>query len=273
MTFWLTGLKLIPVSPIKASVVPLPLVLSGISVTLNQVQRAFSATYPVPLVSIAQTNGCDDPLSTAPECYVTAITVQIPFELVVDPFTSPPSTTLVVSQDGSPSRGFFVGTADDSVHVLTNCGIDYYFGTCVTHADGSVVTSLSPAKPGEVVTIYATGLGATSPAVGTGQATPTPAPTVSGINVNLDFHPNAGAVRPALLTSNPPGVLGSSPAFAGLTPGQVGLYQINVQLPASFPAVQACGGGGFYPVLSNLTVDIGTRYFSYDAAPICVQPQ
>ena len=58
------------------------------------------------------------------------------------------------------------------------------------------------------------------------------------------------------------------PAY--LTPGQVGLYQINVQLPKSFPQVPPCSTTDA-TVRSNLTIDLNGG-FSYDGAPICVQP-
>jgi hypothetical protein len=51
----------------------------------------------------------------------------------------------------------------------------------------------------------------------------------------------------------------------GLTPGQVGLYQINVKLPMVFPALEACGGF----VGSTLTINVAGDS-SFDGAAICV---
>jgi hypothetical protein len=66
-----------------------------------------------------------------------------------------------------------------------------------------------------------------------------------------------------------------------LTPGQVGLYQINVQLPSAFPAavlpcttLSVCTGNPAFcplPIQSNLTIDIG-GVTSFDGAAICIQP-
>jgi uncharacterized protein (TIGR03437 family) len=77
------------------------------------------------------------------------------------------------------------------------------------------VTTADPARPGEVVTLFATGLGAVQPFVPTGW----PAPP-----------------QPLAMTANPISVtLGSVPArvlFSGLAPGFAGLYQVNFEVPA-----------------------------------------
>jgi uncharacterized protein (TIGR03437 family) len=76
-----------------------------------------------------------------------------------------------------------------------------------------VVTPSNPVHRGDVITIYATGLGRTSPAVESG----VPAPA----------EPLASAVVSPVVT------LGGVPMqveFAGLTPGEIGVYQINVRI-------------------------------------------
>jgi hypothetical protein len=79
----------------------------------------------------------------------------------------------------------------------------------------------------------------------------------SGLLVGFDFRPNAAPSR-----------YFPQPVFAQayLTPGFVGLYQVNVQLPAAVPAVPACSPG----IQSNLTINLGGM-FSFDGAAICVQ--
>jgi uncharacterized protein (TIGR03437 family) len=76
-------------------------------------------------------------------------------------------------------------------------------------ADYSLISDTSPAQPGEFIVLYLVGLGATD------NASPLSHPLVAPI-----------------LTLNG----GQVPVyFAGLTPGEVGLYQIDVQIPADAP--------------------------------------
>jgi len=79
----------------------------------------------------------------------------------------------------------------------------------------ALVTASNPAAPGEVVVIYATGLGPVSPAPATGQSAP--------------------AVPPLALVTTPVkvtiGGVEAAVEFAGLAPGLVGVYQVNAQVP------------------------------------------
>lgn len=84
-------------------------------------------------------------------------------------------------------------------------------------ADSSNVTANSPAKPGEVVVIYLTGMGATNPSVKSGQPAPTSEPLARvAVQPTVSLDGQAATVQ-----------------FAGLAPGFVGLYQVNFQVPAN----------------------------------------
>jgi uncharacterized protein (TIGR03437 family) len=86
----------------------------------------------------------------------------------------------------------------------------------IQHANYSPVSASSPAQPGEVVIVYATGLGPVSEPVSTGQFAPT--------------------VPLALVTQLVSVSVGGEPAqvlFAGLAPGEVGVYQLNIQIPGN----------------------------------------
>jgi len=105
----------------------------------------------------------------------------------------------------------------------------------ITHADGSAVSAQNPARPGEVVILYATGLGQVSPAVATGARPAEVSRTVEAATVILD---------------------GTSviPDFAGLAGCCVGLNQVNVRIPENtrsandIPLVLTIGGKQSNPV-------------------------
>ncbi len=110
--------------------------------------------------------------------------------------------------------------------------------------------------------MYALGLGPATPPVGTGQPTPLPAPvTQEQFTLMFDWRANA---TPSRVFSPPPQP--SSLIFAGLTPGAVGLYQVNFLVPSPPGPLLACGD----VIQSNLTVNL-LGAVSFDGAPICVQ--
>jgi len=88
-----------------------------------------------------------------------------------------------------------------------------------TAAGGSVFTPASPARPGEIVVLWAGGLGKTTPPADNFQLPTAAAPLVAGANLSI------------LLD----GVAVESDAieYAGVAPGYAGLYQINLLLPMS----------------------------------------
>jgi uncharacterized protein (TIGR03437 family) len=88
-----------------------------------------------------------------------------------------------------------------------------------TFTDGSVLTTASPAKPGDFVSLWATGLGETTPPADGFQLPTAAAPLVAGANLSI------------LLDGKP--VDPSAIEYAGVAPGYAGLYQINLQLPVS----------------------------------------
>lgn len=88
-----------------------------------------------------------------------------------------------------------------------------------TLADGSVITPASPARPKDIVELWATGLGEVTPPAIYGQVPTTAAPLVPGANLSI------------LLDGTP--VDPSAIQYAGVAPGFAGLYQINLKLPGS----------------------------------------
>jgi len=84
--------------------------------------------------------------------------------------------------------------------------------------DGTVITAKNPAKPGDVVILYATGLGQTFPPVEYGAIFEQAAPLqqISEFKVTFDGVAASHAVE-----------------YAGIAPGFAGLYQLNIVLPKS----------------------------------------
>ncbi len=268
--FYITGLNSIGNS--AASELPLPAALNGISATLHQTLPAGS--FPAPLLALNQTNICTgEPAPDVPECTLTALTVQIPYELFArNPLMDNIATgitDITFAYSGSPGRSFAISPVLDNIHVITDCDQQAFAGigrsscpSVVTHVDGSRVTAAAPARAGEIVVAYAFGLGRTDPTAKAGQAAG-PNQRVSGpIALDFEFLPNAAALEPRTRPGFSP--VGVTPEFAGLTPGFAGLYQVNLRVPAVPDGTPGCGDG----IDSNLTVRI-QGLVSYDGARIC----
>ncbi|MGH9668118.1 MAG: IPT/TIG domain-containing protein, partial [Bryobacteraceae bacterium] len=137
------------------------------------------------------------------------------------PFQASGSVTLILRTPGGVSDNYnrvILPTAPSVFHSgvagpLTNVP------TLVRADNNLLVTDANPIHTGDSLVIYLTGLGQTNPAQDAGQ----PAPS----------SPLANALVQPTVTIN--GV--SLPVvYAGLSPGEVGVYQINVNVPKSVPA-------------------------------------
>ena len=99
------------------------------------------------------------------------------------------------------------GAATESVEVAASAPA--IFPGAVVNQDGSFNSPATPAKRGQVLTIYCTGLGAV---VASGALFRTQA-AVTGILNGVEIRPT----------------------FAGWTPGSDGVYQVNLPVPAAAP--------------------------------------
>lgn len=88
-------------------------------------------------------------------------------------------------------------------------------------ANNATVTPYAPAQPGEMIVLYATGLGHTQPNPDPGEIVPTAATIVNLATLQVLL--NGSAIDSSLIK------------YAGLTPASVGLYQINFLLPMTVP--------------------------------------
>ena len=154
------------------------------------------------------------------------VTLQVPWEAV-------PESTVRLYVPANPS-------AFEEVHDLTLWAGQPWFYTLpsppnvypqfalAAHQDFSgTVTVDSPARPGEVVHLYLTGLGAVAPSIATGATTPVG--TLYRLQTPLTclFRQDAQEFPADVL-------------FVGLAPGMVGVEQMDVRVPASAtaPALQ-----------------------------------
>jgi uncharacterized protein (TIGR03437 family) len=186
---------------------------------------------PAPLYAVAQVNGMQQ------------INFQVPFE-------APPGDELdvEVSQNGVAAMVTGVKVSTTAPGVFTVDGVD---GAIQHSADYSLVTPSSPAVPGEVVIIYSTGLGSVTPPVKSGE----PAPF--GLLSETDAVPTVmiGGWNAELL-------------FSGLTPGFVGLYQLNVRVPATAQSGDADVILSFPPVQDGYSPYPRAHYVRVDSKPV-----
>ena len=150
--------------------------------------------------------------------------VQIPWEV-----TGMGTFSMIVN--GAPSNVVSKGVYTYSPDVFMVSAAQ----AAIMHADGiTLVSNASPAAVNETVVVYCTGLGPVSGPMVTGQ----PASSTS-------LQPTTP--QPATAT------LGGVPAtvsFSGLAPGFIGLYQVNVQVPANAAPgslLSIAIGGGMAP--------------------------
>lgn len=155
------------------------------------------------------------------------VTLQIPWE-------ADPSSTVQLVVPGNPS-------AFEEVHPLNLVWGSPTFYTLpqppgdfqtpfaiAAHEDFSALVSAdSPARPGEIVHLYATGLGAVAPSIATGAVTPVGAIHVLQTPLTCDFRQGTQTFPADII-------------FAGLAPEMIGIEQVDVRIPAPAqpPAIQ-----------------------------------
>src|ERR1019366_3930770 len=134
----------------EASSIPLPTSDKGVSVTVNGIAA------PLFYISPGQIN------------------IQIPFQV-----TGISTATLQVTNNGQQSNAVTVPLASGDPGIFMWADSTESYHAAVLHANGALVTSSNPAKRGETIEVFATGLGALNPAVVTGAANPNSPPAVS----------------------------------------------------------------------------------------------
>jgi uncharacterized protein (TIGR03437 family) len=281
LTLFVAGVQPNTSAAIAASTIPMPTTLAGLTVQFSQPTGMVQNTHPVPILAVVP-NASPCPPSAATGCTLTWVTVQIPYELgatLPGEFEFAESAVVFVSDGTRASTPVQLSPIYDQIHILNDDTIRASLnaasgqapssgGPAVTHVDGSPVTASNPASAGETLVMYAVGLGVVGPgiygAVTAGQASPSSPATRTGLAMQYNYTANLPPSRPAHF----PNINATDPTiqFAGLTPGLVGLWQINFTVPAPPAPLARCGAPG---IMSNLTVTLSGTY-SFDGVGICV---
>jgi len=263
-----------------ASGLPLPVALGGIAVTIVQA----SGTLKAPIFAVRQESECQAAGVDEASCLLTAIQIQVPYDLDADISLSrlrrviyAPLAQARIDVDGRSGRPFALQPLPDNAHVLTSCDASWDTSAgkecqrSVYHADGRVADVNAPAKPGETVVVYAYGLGATSTNTVAGAAATSGAPVTDLLGAPrlaaalLKDFLNASSSSPRVFADSR--TLGDviPIAYAALMPGRVGVYQVNITLPQDLTSYP-CGGDVHSNSVLNVTSLQGT-----ESIALCIQ--
>jgi uncharacterized protein (TIGR03437 family) len=182
---------------------------------------AGSSQIPLP----TSLNGVSVNVNGTPSPLIYASPQQINFQIPWG-IATPSQAVVTVNAGGSVSPLAALGLSTvapgifTTTQTLTGQGAILIANTA-TLAAPATVPNARPAAKGEAVSVFCTGLGAVTPA------------QVSG-------RPAPGGLTPTVLTTT--ATIGGQPAvvtYSGLAPGFVGLYQVNVTVPANAPSGNA----------------------------------
>jgi uncharacterized protein (TIGR03437 family) len=136
------------------------------------------------------------------------------------PFNVDGAATMTLRTPGGVSDNFYftIYPAAPSIFRSGIAGPETGLATVVRTDNNELITPTNPIHPTDSIVIYATGLGRTSPAVETGL--PAPADPLP-----------AAIIEPQVTLGGVP----LSISYAGLVPGEVGVYQINASVPLKVP--------------------------------------
>ena len=166
----------------------------------------------------------------------TQVNAQMPFQAIGD-------VVMVVHTPAgvSPNFNLVVPPTAPAVFVSGSAGPLTNVPTVVRQATNLLVTTSDPVHLGDMLVIYLTGMGAVTPVVANG----TPGPQ----------NPLAVAISVPQVTL---GGASLSVEYAGLAPGEVGVYQINATVPLNAPqglnVPLVISQGGSTQTINNLRV-------------------
>jgi uncharacterized protein (TIGR03437 family) len=141
------------------------------------------------------------------------INAQVPWEC---PATGTSPFTVTANGQTSASQALTMVAASPGIFWLSSAGT----AGAILHGNNTLVSPASPAVAGETVVVYCTGLGATIPSFATGSP---------AVGSNTTVNPVTALIggQTAVVT------------YSGMTDGLVGLYQVNLVIPAGLTGSQA----------------------------------
>ncbi len=122
----------------------------------------------------------------------------------------------VTLQAATPEFLYFIRNTDGKNPIAA---IDALTGALIGAPGLLAGANFTPAKPGNILTLFATGFGLTNPAFQAGELPDRIAPTVGKVKLVI------GTVE----------VADADLLYAGVTPTYAGLYQVNLRIPANVP--------------------------------------
>jgi uncharacterized protein (TIGR03437 family) len=196
----LYGSNLAP-SLMTASALPLPGTLNGVTVTVNGI------TAPIYYVSSGQ------------------VSVVIPYSAYYQATSGFPIARIVLTNASGMSNAVteFFNLSTPGIFSQTASGIGVGSVYHATATGFVAVTNSNPAKPGETVVAYVSGLGATFPSVMEGNATPA-SPLTNTVN-NFDIFIGGAEACGSETNATPC-------PFVGLAPYLADVYQVNIPIPS-----------------------------------------
>ena len=180
----LNGANLGPVATAFAGTTPLPTTVGGVQVLLN------GNPAPILVASAKQ------------------IIIQVPYHLTTA------TASIQVSYKGAQSNTIttLVNLTTPGVFTIPNGGINH---ASARHLNGTLVTTANPAKIGETISAYLSGLGDLTTNLADGGVGPVVTPA-----------------KPSNTLAFYVGGLAVTPSVVALAPGLVGIYQVQLAIPA-----------------------------------------
>ncbi len=184
------------------------------STTVAGVSVQFGGVF-APILDVANVNGTQ------------SVSVQVPCEVPASTTTPATTTPMVITVNGVVSSPYNVTVLTLSPGIFQFVDTDGATRAVLVKQDGSYVTIANPAHPGDIIRMFVTGLGQTTPALFSNENDPLV------VDTNGDLVPQELTVNASIVVGvNNGGVLVKSARYAYFG---VGVYEVDFQVPDNTP--------------------------------------